>query len=126
MQLMKGTSRGGIQGNDIGLLFCTTVRATAEKYTFWSDGELVAFDVRDDLVIADLNDEKTARRIVNAIVAVSPYEYDADAYVAELIDNDGTDEIAIMDDPEFRQAVADLGYDGATQSGHYALFAACL
>lgn len=124
MQLMKGAARGGIEGNDIGLIFCTTHRATAEKYAFWNNtGEVITFEVRDDLRIADLNNEATAREIADFVIATSPYAYDFDSYVRDLVDNDGSDEITIMDDPEVLRAVADLGYDGAHQSGHYALFA---
>ena len=126
MQLMKGTGRGRVEANDIGLIFCTTVKVTAEKYAFWGEsGEIVTFDVRDDLNIADLNDEVTARKIVNEL-CIWEEVLDEDAYVAELVANDGSDEITIMDDPKFRQAVAELGYDGATQGGHYALFAEAL
>lgn len=127
MQVMKGTGRGEVCANDIGLIFCTTVRKTAEKYAYWNDsGEIVTFDLPDTLRIADLNDAATARELVEYIIATSPHDYDADAYVAELVDDDGSSEIGIMDDPEMRQAVADLGYDGATQSGHYAIFAEAL
>lgn len=124
MQLMKGTGRGKVEGNDIGLLFCTTRKATAEKYAYqWgTDGEIVTFDVRDDLNIADLNDEATARKIATYILETSQYDYDLEAYVAELVENDGTDEIAIMDDSEVCGAVVYFGYDGATQGGQYALF----
>lgn len=127
MQLMKGTGRGKVEANDIGLIFCTTVKATAEKYAYWNDrGEVVTFEVRDDLNIADLNDETTARRIVERLAASSPHDYDVDTYVAELVNDNGSSEIEIMDDPEFRQAVAELGYDGACQGGQYALFAEAL
>lgn len=127
MELLKGTGRGKVEGNHIGLVFCTTRRATAEKYANWNDaGEVVTFDVRDDLNIADLNDEATARKIAQSIIAISPYDYNENAYVAELTENDGADEITIMDDPEVRRAVADLGYDGAMQGGQYALFAESL
>lgn len=126
MQLMKGTGRGKVEANDIGLIFCTTIKATAEKYASWNDaGEVVVFDVRDNLNIADLNDEATARRIVNELCIWTTVE-DEDLLVAELVENDGSDEITIMDDGHFRMAVAELGYDGATQGGHYALFAEVL
>ncbi len=127
MQLMKGTGRGKVEANDIGLIFCTTVKSTAEKYANWNDhGEVVTFGVSDSLNIADLNDEATARRIVERLAASSPHDYDVDVYVAELVNDNGSSEIEIMDDPEFRQAVAELGYDGATQGGQYALFAEAL
>lgn len=127
MQLMKGTGRGEITANDIGLIFCTTVKYTAEKYANWNDsGAVVTFDVRDDLNIADLNDEATARKIVNQLANFAEIDFDEDQYVVELVENDGTDEITIMDDAEFRRAVAELGYDGATQGGQYAIFAEAL
>jgi hypothetical protein len=126
MQLLKGTGRGKVEANDIGLIFCTTVKSTAEKYAYWgSGGEVVTFDVRDDLNIADLNNEATARRIVSELATWEAIE-DEDAYVADLVNNNSGDEITIMDDPHFRMAVAELGYDGATQDGHYALFAEAL
>lgn len=127
MQVMKGTGRGAVEANDIGLIFCTTIRATAEKYAYWNDtGEVVSFELPDTLHIADLHDETTARRIVEHLNKFAEYPVDEDAYVSELVNSDGSDEITIMDDHEFRRAVGELGYDGATQGGHYAIFAEAL
>jgi hypothetical protein len=126
MKLLKGTARGGIEGNDIGLVFATTHRATAEHYAYRNaTGEVVEFEVRDDLRIADLNDEATAQEIVNCLATFSDV-VDEGAYIAELVAGESGDEIAIMDDDDFRRAVAECGYEGAMQDGHYALFAEAL
>ena len=122
MRLLKGTGRGSVEPNDIGLIFCTTIRGTAEKYAAWGDsGEVVEFDANVEGV-ANLNDQATAEKIIDYISEYdSHYKNNRDALVEELTHN-GESEIAIMDDDTIRQAIADLGYTGATQDGHYALF----
>lgn len=132
MRLYKGMSRalgivnGRPMANDIGLVFATRRQDTLDKYCSWSNGEALAFDLPATARIADLNDPATARQIAEHYAEM--YEWRLidqgllDQFVAELSDNDGHDEITIMDDAWFRQSVADLGFDGACQGGQYALF----
>ncbi len=122
MKLMKGTGRGDVSGNDIELIFATTERRTAEKYANWRNaGRIAHFDVDVDGV-ANLNDQNTAAKIVDRIAETDTYYADnRNALIDELV-NGGENEIGIMDDGDFRQAVYDLGYTGAAQDGHYALF----
>lgn len=122
MKLMKGTGRGGVQANDIGLIFATTHQGTAEKYAGWREGgDVVTFDV-DTSGVADLNDSAVAAKIIDRIAELDSFYADnREALIKEIVSG-GENEIGIMDDGDFRQAVYDLGYTGASQDGHYAFF----
>lgn len=122
MKLMKGTGRGSVQANDIGLIFATTHQETADKYAGWREGGDVVYFEADTTGVADLNSPDVAAKIIDRIAESDPYYADnRDALIDEMVLG-GEDEIGIMDDGDFRQAVFDLGYTGATQDGHYAIF----
>jgi hypothetical protein len=122
--LYKGLGRSGqLRENCIGLVFATTDMAVAEYYAEWGRGisGVATFELAADARIANLNDPATAREIVNQMLNFVGYELDVDAMVDELVNNDGSDHITIMDDFDFHRAVFERNYDGAMQSGHYAI-----
>lgn len=143
IRLMKGMYRAAeaVNGvptpNDQGMVFATTDAATAERY---SSGHILEFVLSGSAAIADLNDPETVREIAQRIV-----DYDCGAWGGEDLSDESTFEafvaelsrggydcgntigdLGIMDDLGFAQAVAECGYDAATQDGHYCVLDADL